>query len=262
MPSHDSIYGHAGWYDVAFSYRDVSAECDFLQEMARRYLDRPPQSLLEVAAGPARHSIEMGRRGLEVAAIDRTPGMVGYGREQAVTAGVPLEYVHADMRRFGLDRRFDMAICMLASWSYLLTNDDLLKHLACMAEHLHEGAVYVVELTHPRDLMTKERSTHTSWEVEQNGKKVEISWGQPDDPFDPISQVTETTVELRVEDGTGARTFWEVSSQRMFTANEVDALVKASGAFRILDAYGGLDAAVPFDNERTAWRMVPVLQRI
>lgn len=89
-----------------------------------------------------------------------------------------------------------------------------------------------------------------------------VTWGQPDDRLDPISQIRDVTVEIRVEDEEGTRTWWESSPQRVFTANEVDALVRASGRFRVVATYGALATDVPFDDAPAAWRMVPVLQKV
>jgi hypothetical protein len=88
-----------------------------------------------------------------------------------------------------------------------------------------------------------------------------MQWGQPDDSFDPITQITEVTTIVTVTRGNDVQTFEQRAPQRCFTATEFRALVDASGRFRIVDWYGAMDTGVPFDNAKAAWRMVPVLQR-
>ena len=46
------------------------------------------EALLELAAGPANHAIELARRGLSAGALDLEPAMVRYGLEKAAAAGV------------------------------------------------------------------------------------------------------------------------------------------------------------------------------
>lgn len=186
-----------------------------------------------------------------------------YAREKAGAAGVDVSFVLSEMERFELPGgAFDLVSCMLVSCSYLLDNETFLHHLDQVADHLVDGGVYVLELVHPRDVLTPDASTVSTWSMERDGTHVEVTWGQPDDPYDPITQVRQTTVEIRVRDEEGERTFWETSPQREFTANEIDALVRASGRFRVVASFGSPDVDVPFDNDKRAWRMVPVLQKM
>ena len=76
---HERIYAAARYYDIAFAYRDFAEECEFLTRAATPHLGRMPESVLELAAGPANHAIELARRGLAATALDREPAMVQYG---------------------------------------------------------------------------------------------------------------------------------------------------------------------------------------
>ena len=53
----------------------------------------------------------------------------------------------------------------------------------------------------------------------------------------------------------------ERARQRRFTANEVDALVRANGQFEIVEWLGSLAGATAFTNDRAASFMVPVLRK-
>ena len=59
MNPHASVYGAPALYDLAFGYRDFARECAFLRGVYERRWGRPPQSFLELAAGPARHALQM-----------------------------------------------------------------------------------------------------------------------------------------------------------------------------------------------------------
>jgi SAM-dependent methyltransferase len=201
MTGHDGLYQLAEYYGIAFDFRDVGAECDFLTELYRRSAAREPASFLELAAGPAYHTIELARRGLRATALDLSPAMVRHGRAKAAAAGVAIDYVEGDMTGFSLPATFDLAALLMASCEYLLDNDAVLSHLDRVADHL-------------------------------------------------------------TDDGTQCGSHEERAPQRAFTANELRALVAASGRFEIIGMYGSMSIEIPFGNEKAAWRMVPVLRRV
>jgi SAM-dependent methyltransferase len=259
---HHLTYEQARVYDVAFSFRDVEVECDALAEMARRHGSGPMGDVLELAAGPGRHARELARRGIRAVALDASPAMNRYAQERAQADGVALQTVCADMADFQLAQRFDLAVLLMDSASYLLDNDTVLRHLACVAGHLSEGGLYVLEMGHPRDTFrTHARSTESAWTAEEQGLRVTTRWGHDDDPFDPVTQIDDVRVHLQWSGPEGSGELTERARQRRFTANEFDALVRASGCFEVVAWHGSLDVAVPFDNARAAWRMVPVLRK-
>ena len=261
MSNHTELYRRAELYDVAFDFRDIAAECDFLEAVCRRVLGRSPANVLELAAGPARHLLEFARRGVRVTGVDLSPAMVRYGRALAAEAKVPIRYRCGDMVEFSLGERFDLAMLLMDSASYLLDNGAVLAHLASVADHLTDGGVYILEISHPRDMFGVGRSTRAEWERERDGIHLRIRWGCEDDPFDPVRQVRRVTTRIEYAGRGHSGSFTDRAEQRLFTANEFQALVAASGRFRIVEIFGALDTAVPFDNRPSSWRMVPVLQK-
>jgi Methyltransferase domain len=249
-------------YDVAFGFRDVAAECDALAAMLLRHGGGAPGAVLELAAGPARHARAFARRGARATALDAEPAMIKYAAEGARADGVALQTVCADMTGFSLARRFDLAVLLMDSASYLLDNDAVLRHLRCVADHLVDGGLYVLEMGHPRDAFgVGGGSTQSTWSAESEGLRVTTRWGHDDDPFDPIAQTDEVRVHLHWSGPDGDGELTDCARQRRFTANEFDALVRASRCFETVARYGALDLGVPFDNAAAAWRMVPVLRK-
>ena len=219
-------------------------------------------SVLELAAGPARHAREFARRGALATALDAVPAMNTYALARAQADGVALHTVCSDMTDFHLSQRFDVAVLLMDSASYLLDNDAVLRHLACVAAHLCEGGLYVLEMGHPRDAFrTQAGSTESVWRAEEDGLRVTTRWGHDDDPFDPVTQIDEVRVHLQWSGPEGDGELTDRARQRRFTANEFDALVRANGEFEVVEYLGSLAHPVPFDNSEAAWRMVPVLRR-
>jgi hypothetical protein len=261
-PHHRRSYEQARLYDLAFGFRNVPAECDALAEMAARHGCGPVSAVLELAAGPARHAREFARRGARALALDAVPAMNHYAQAGALAEGVALQTVCADMVDFRLEQRFDLALLLMDSASYLLDNDAVLRHLACVADHLVDGGLYVLEMCHPRDIFRVDAaSTQTSWTAEFDGLRVDTQWGHDGDSFDPITQIDQVSVTMRWSGPNGSGELTETAPQRRFTSNEFDALVRASGRFDCVACFGSLDTGVPFDKQRAAWRMVPGLRK-
>lgn len=262
-----SVYDKPLLYDIAFSYRDYAAEADALCAWYARAsgTGRQPRRFLELAAGPADHAIELARRGVEAVALDLAPAMCEYARAKSAALGAPVDVACADMIDFDLGRRFDLAALMINSVAHVYSLDDLVRHLRAVARHLDDRGVYVLEVQHPADFVGRgARPTGTSqpWTVERYGLEVRTRWGTPDDPYDPLRQVFEAHVELRVRGPEGEEILHERVPMRDWTRTELEAGIRLSGAFELAEVHGALAADAPFDTSPESWRMVLVLRKI
>ena len=251
--NHEQFYNQAELYDIAFDFKNIKAECDFFLELAPN-----AKSFLELGAGPALHAIEMAKRGIASTALDLSNSMVEYGLSKAQKNEVEIEYICANMIDFKSENKWDLVATLMDSISYIYTNDDFITHLKTVANHLNQNGLYVLEMIHPRDVFGLGKSTNTNWEIERDGKKVKVNWRNSHNVFDPITQIVNTSVRLE----SGSIITEDIAPQRKFTFNELDALVKASGCFEVIEIYGAMDKSIPFNNEKVAWRMVPVLRKI
>ncbi len=262
MTNHDEFYRGAEYYDIAFDFRNVAKECDFVESVWCPRADRRPESFLELGAGPALHAREFARRGLRAAALDLSEHMVAYGRECAARDGVEIDYRQGDMIDFTSGDRFDVAVLLMDSACYLPDNEAVYRHFESVAAALNPGGLYLLEMSHPRDFWGIGVSSETVWDAERGYKKVHVQWGSKDDGFDPITQISNVTARIDYVDGLNRGTIEERAPQRSFGVNEFKALVDASKRFEIVDFYGSMNAEIPFSNEKESWRMIPVLQKI
>lgn len=158
----DTIYSMPPLYDLAFGYRSYEDEVDFLLFAYNEYNtcaggDVKPIRILELAAGPARHSLaaltEFSSSEVEsVVALDRSPDMVNYGIQNAdhelgVGGGRrdTFTYVCGDMRKIreatkvDVSTMFDTVWLLLGSMQHLLTNDDIIACLLSIYSVLQPG---------------------------------------------------------------------------------------------------------------------------
>lgn len=259
MGAVNSVYDEALAYEIAFSYRDIPAEIDALARMA----GRPPTSVLELAAGPARHAIEGARRGWKAVALDLSPAMCALARANADAAGVGLDVVRADMRNFNSPAtkahvgKFDLAICMISSISQLLTLDDLVAHLASVRRSLDADGCYLIEGSHPTDYLGTS-SVQTEWDSERDGVTVHFRWGAESDRIDPVTQVTEVHVTITVTDAAGASVTTEhLERDRFWTGDELRAAARLAD-MAVTAQYGAFDGRAP--GAEGAWRMISVVR--
>jgi SAM-dependent methyltransferase len=258
------IYDEPEFYAAACAYRDVPSEVDALlrwwslQHEGQR--DRLPRSVLELAAGPAEHARVLAARGVAATALDINPRMSAWAQAKATAAGQELTVVTADMRDFTLPATFDLAITMLNSLCHLLTLDDLVAHLAAVSRHVAGGGLYIMELAHPADVLSRNPRTISDWVTDLVDGSVTVRWGGTGDRIDPITQVTRehVTVTYRKNDGT-VRTVADVVPNRFWTATEVDAAIRLAGGFTVAARYGDFDGDVGLDDP-SAWRMILVLR--
>jgi hypothetical protein len=148
------------------------------------------------------------------------------------------------------------------STSYLLTNQDVIDHLRSVAKNLKPGGLYILEMSHPRDVFLVGKSTSTEWTETEGDIEVKIQWGDKADVFDPIKQTTFVTAKLQYLSPRGKGKIVDRSEQRRFTFNELEALVRASGCFEMIDVVGSLKPGVAFSNAKESWRMIPVLKKL
>jgi SAM-dependent methyltransferase len=256
------IYDNPWAYELACDFRIVPREVDALLGWCGRHREpaRPVRSVLELAAGPAEHAREFARRGIAATALDLSPAMCRYAADRAKATGIDLEVVEADMTDFDLGRRFDLVVTMLDSTAHLMTLDAFVAHLDRAAAHLADGGLYILEMSHPADRLTDDQRVSTSWTFEQDDVRGAVRWGEPEDRLDPITQIVDDHVTITVHRDDDTQVIQGVVPYRFWTATELDAAVRLSGALEMVAQYGDFDGDVPLSAPE-AWRMITVFRR-
>jgi len=263
MSPHAGIYKNPRWYDIAFGFRNIKKECDFLAACVRKFSGRKLISIVEMAAGPASHSIEFGRRGLSAYALDKSTEMLAYARRKAKDEKSRVHFIKQDMLRFRLPKKVDLAISMMDSLTYLLTDEKILAHLKTVAANLKPKGLFVLELLHPRDFFTEKISFGPVWLVQKDGTRVSVNWGRfTDRQVDPLSQVVRMQAELTVEEKGKKYLLRSVAPERMLTLSELKLLIRLSGVFTLAALLGDLNFKQKLDNSRRSSQMVAVLKKI
>ncbi len=247
-------------YDIAFTFRDYPKAVDFLIAAASQAGLTKITSMVEFGCGPGQYCREFSRRGVVSYGIDRSPEMVLYAWKLCEQEKLDCEIIEADVRSFKLPEPVELAVCMMATFNLLLTNEDTIEHFRSVADNLVKSGLYVIELSHPRDVFGPRSSTNYEWEMERDGIKVKTDWGS-DAKVDPLTEVETGTIIYTVGKDGAIERFISREQWRDITFGLIKALIDLSQRFEIVATYGDLDLTVPFDNDKKAWRMVLVLRK-
>jgi SAM-dependent methyltransferase len=259
----DALYDDPAVYELAFSYRDISAEVDVLEAWHERRRGSEPARVLELAAGPAAHAIEFARRGARVTTLDASPAMCAYARRRADAEGVSLDVVEGDMVRVRMRRRFDLAIVMLDSGSHLLDLDAMVDHLHTVGAHLEPGGLYVMEMSHPADFLAGAPKTQDRWRLTRDGKRVDVRFASPRRAFDPATQVSKCSITIKITERGRDRVLRDHVALRRWTATELDAAARLAGNVHVVERHGSFELDGPFGvGDASEWRMISLLERV
>jgi SAM-dependent methyltransferase len=132
-------------YPFLFTRERLAAGDDHVEHALA--LARPRgRKALDLACGPGRCAIALARRGFTVTGVDRTKLLLDRARARARRAGVPVEWVRADMRDFVREETFDLALSMFSSFGYFDDKDEDLAVLRNVLVSLKPGGVFLMEL--------------------------------------------------------------------------------------------------------------------
>jgi SAM-dependent methyltransferase len=260
LAEYNEVYRRAEYYDVAFR-RDVTREVDFLCELYRLHTGRPLTSMIDIACGPGYHARLFALRGVRAYGLDLRPEMVAFGRDLAEAEGAEVNWMASDMRTYSLPAPVDLALTSYDSIDCLGSQDELIAHFRAVARNLTPQGLYVFELTHPRDCSMWKYGDFT-YSGEDEDLSVEIQFAITPPKADPLTQILETEVEMRVRDRGTLATYRDRAFERFGTPQEYIALGKLSGALEVIRFYGDYRLDQPFDNSPQARRWITVMGKV
>ena len=259
MAEHNLLYQRAVYYDIALR-RDVTPEIDFLLAVYEQRLGRPARSALEIACGPAYHARALARRGLNAFGLDLQPHMIAFAQELAAADAVSVDLLVADMRRFELPAPVDITFALFDALDALVANADLVQHWQCVAHNLTAGGLYIIDLTHPRDVSLTTYADF-SYQGQRDGIAVEIAWATTPSRIDLVAGVAYTEVELRVTEQGEKKVMKDTAAERLFVPQELQLLADLSGELDVVSWYGDFNLNQPLDMSAQSRRMIVVCQK-
>jgi SAM-dependent methyltransferase len=178
----DSSGGYEGYsftaefYDHVTPYRNRQ-DVAFYVEMARE----SGGPVLEIGCGTGRILIPTAQAGIEIVGLDASDRMLSTCREklhrEPAEVRSRVDLVRADMRRFHLNRTFNLISTPFRPFQHLTTVQDQLACLACVRRHLTDGGTFILDLFNPDLQRLVDEKYLAEYEIEEpffmpDGRKV------------------------------------------------------------------------------------------
>ncbi len=172
--------------------------------------------------------------------LDFQMSMLSRAAAKARDAGVEIEWVRADMRRFHLNARFATVILPFNGLCLVHTTSDAERLLGCVRDHLEPRGRFVLDVTNPRlaplaDCAPADTSV-AKYQFEDPGGTGVVG-ATHHARYDRVSQILDVELEYALPDGKTTR---DRLRMRMYFPQELRALLQYNG-FRVVKAFGDYD---------------------
>ena len=256
MRTYDEL---ANLYDIAFSW-NVDEEVAWLCER----LGQPLTRVLEPGCGSGRMFPAFMAGGIEMFGFDLSKRMLERAAERVASLSGPAPRIfEADMADFRLDETVDGAICPINTLAYLLADEDLLRHFACVAACLRPGGRYAVQLDlHDLgDHQPEPPDATDSWTMTQGGMTVRTTWAG--EAWDPKASIETQLARFELLDGeTVLKTLEDRHESRLWDWANWNSIINASPFVQIAAFDGNqskrpaLEVGPSLEAESLTWHLL------
>lgn len=243
------LYDLPKYYDIAFS-RDITKEIEFFINCFKKYARIEVKRVLEPACGSGIFLTAFPKYGYHITGYDINPHMVSYAREQIEKTGFvgKAEALWGDMRTMKFNAQFDAAINLISSLSYCVSDEDLRSHFRAMAESLHKGGIYIVEIFCACEDIKNEIMPDETWFAERDKIKIEATWHPKS--YDLKNKIRHIIFKMKVEDEGKILTLEENHDLRLWFFEDFKRLTQEAG-FRIEAIYNQKYELIPAESHIT-----------
>jgi SAM-dependent methyltransferase len=243
------------WWEELLQVHEFAHYKDYAEGLTRREVDflaealslRGSETMLDLACGGGRHSLELARRGLTVVGLDAAAPVIASARARAADEGLSVEFVQGDMRALSYEARFDAVLVMNSSVGFF---DDAANAavIAGCARALAPGGRLLLQCINPYQVATYLRDFRQGW------YRVGPGYVLREARFEPREAALHISYSY-LDPAQGLEVAHPGDRIRLYGFPELRAMLAAAG-LRPLSVFG--DAAlppVPFD-EQSQWQVV------
>lgn len=136
--------GLAEIYDYLVAGVDYEGWADFVVAIFHRF-NPEVKKVADIACGTGNTTLPLARRGFTLYGVDIAPAMLAKARAKT-PADLPVVYLQQDMRAMRLPEKVDAVVCYHDGLNYMLSEEDLGRVFAAVAENLVRGGLFVFDL--------------------------------------------------------------------------------------------------------------------
>ncbi len=229
------VYDNPKYYEIAFSFRDIVAEVDFLEKLIARYSKVPVKVFLELASGNSPHFEELCRRGYQYAGLELNRKMINYAQSKIKKGNLSGEIIEGDMVKFTVKEPVDCILVFLGSL-YVKNDKDLESHLNSVARSLKSGGLYILDGVvsfYPEDVHTQ------SWEAYKDNVKVDVTYKAT--YIDKKENLVNGTITLNVKDDGIVNKIKHSEVRKVYSASEFITMAERTGFWENVGSFSNFD---------------------
>ena len=241
-------YDYPNYYDLGFR-DDTPREAKFFEKAFAKYVPRPVKRIFEPGCGSGRLIVEMATRGYQATGLDLNDNALDFCRGRLEKESLKAKLIKADMTSFEFKHKFDAAFNTINTFRHLLTEEDAIKHLKCVAESLRPGGIFILGL----HLLPKDAEFYGTerWQAKQGKTKVSYNLVVLDSKPKERIETLKITMTIRI----GVQKPIKVSDElvlRLYNQRQMKELLEKVPEFQLRDVYDfwyQIDEPQKFDNK-------------
>ncbi len=231
---------YARFYDSIYENKNYSEECQFVDQIMKRFAGKPVKSLLDVGCGTGSHALILNDMGYEITGVDLSEEMLAIAKSKVGDREISL--IRQDLRTLDLGHRFDSAIAMFAVMGYQTTNHDFEKALKSVRKQLYFGGVFTFDVWFGPAILNQKPKEQTK--TITAGSRLIKYYSQPQ--MDIINETVR--INYRISETEGEIVISETQEShlmRFFFYQELDYFMVKNGFETVLICpFGRLDGGV------------------
>jgi SAM-dependent methyltransferase len=227
------------WLDQIALHADPEQTAQQVEFIVEKLALEPDASVLDLACGHGRITLELAKRGYRLTGLDLSPRSLELAREAAAGLGLEIEWVHADMREIPPDRSFDAVINVFTSFGYFEEEKENQRVLDGVERALEPGGRFLIDVVNLLSLVRRYRPRW--WEDEHGAVLLQ------DHKFDFLQGRNQARWTFVRPDGARSELLHSV---RTYAPHELVSMLVRAG-LELEGSWGGFDGSeLSFDGTR------------
>ncbi len=227
--------------------KDTKAEINFLLDIFSSEANELSK-ILDLGCGTGRHDRTLAQSGFQITGVDISSNMINFAKN--VESSVNFEI--SDMRYYNAIEKFDAAICMWSTFSYLSTKSDVQAFLNMISHNLNKNGLLILDLKnhnsckYPMFYYRKVENNIISGIITVfKNRNKNIQYGQK-------------VYNLLFIDKNQLEVFIDEELSRIYTVNDIRSIFSRN--FKIENIYGDYNILKPY-NKNKSERLIIVMKK-